>query len=854
MPASVRSRLPLLVGVALALEFWAELFFTVPADTPYRGLVFVLLGVLAVAVVEGRKYPLAGAVTGYGVVALLPALSHVYYDQLFLAFAAPFVTAYWLGAHGSRRTLAIAIVPCTVLSAIATEPYDNERFTGALFTVMISLVAPIVVGRLLRSRAALNRALREKAALLERRREEAAGRAVVDERTRIAGELHDVVAHALSAMTVQATGARRLALTRPELALAAFGAIETAGREALDELRRLLGVLRREDAEITLNPQPSLRHVGSLLRRTAAAGLPVTIKVEGDERELAAGLDVTAYRVVQDALAAALDVGGAGRAEVRLRYSAAALEVVVRDDGPGAAAARPLMGIRERVVLHGGRFVASPRRGAGGHIVRATLPLDGAPIAQTDEPAEPPCELSQRRDRALRSLRAATLGRVAALRTRGVTARRGDATERRGLPPASAAVGAPAGARPLGAAPVSLAAPAPRGAASRLFRRLSRADRFDLAGAAVLAVAGMVEVAFLPTLSGPLVANLVVALGYTLPFAWRRRAPIPAALTVVVATLTMAFFLTPIKDLFVPFVVVLAVVYTAAAYRDGVQAYSALGMVLVAMPIIVATFDHHEPGDYFFPPLAAVLAWLAGRIVRARTRLSAELHETAARLAEANEDAQRQAATDERRRIAREMHDLVAHSMSVMVVQAGGARRILAKDPARALEAATRIERTGREALGEMRHLLGVLNGSDQPPALAPQPTLAEIGELVARARAAGLPTVLEFRGDRRDLPAGLDLAAYRIVQEGLTNALKHAGRAPTTVIVDWSSEHALTLEIRDHGHATPRNGASGHGLVGMRERVRLYGGELDTGPADGGGWRVRATLPMAIREELTVA
>ena len=200
------------------------------------------------------------------------------------------------------------------------------------------------------------------------------------------------------------------------------------------------------------------------------------------------------------------------------------------------------------------------------------------------------------------------------------------------------------------------------------------------------------------------------------------------------------------------------------------------------------------------------------------------------------------------------MHDLVAHSMSVMVVQAGGARRILAKDPARALEAATRIERTGREALGEMRHLLGVLNGSDQPPALAPQPTLAEIGELVARARAAGLPAVLEFRGERRDLPAGLDLAAYRIVQEGLTNALKHAGRAPTTVTVDWSAENALTLEVRDHGTARARNGASGHGLVGMRERVRLYGGELDTGPADGGGWRVRATLPMAIRAELTVA
>ncbi len=301
----------------------------------------------------------------------------------------------------------------------------------------------------------------------------------------------------------------------------------------------------------------------------------------------------------------------------------------------------------------------------------------------------------------------------------------------------------------------------------------------------MLAAAGLVEVAVVHGLDGSLLNSL---LGYTLPLAWRRRAPIPAIAVVFASTLTMALALTSVQDLFVPFIVILALAYAAAAYRDGAEAYAALVLIVAAMPAVIATFDQHESGDWFFAPGVGVLAWLAGRIVRARTRLGAELHETAARLAEANEDAQRQAAIDERRRIAREMHDLVAHSMSVMVVQAGGARRILAKDPARALEAATRIERTGREALGEMRHLLGVLNGTDQPPALAPQPTLAEIGELVARARASGLPTVLEFRGDRRDLPAGLDLAAYRIVQEGLTNALKHAGRAPTTVTVDWSA------------------------------------------------------------------
>ena len=233
--------------------------------------------------------------------------------------------------------------------------------------------------------------------------------------------------------------------------------------------------------------------------------------------------------------------------------------------------------------------------------------------------------------------------------------------------------------------------------------------------------------------------------------------------------------------------------------------------------------DDRVVPDYIFPPLLGIVAWLGGRAVRTRTRLTAQLHETAARLAEASEDERRMAVVDERRRIAREMHDLVAHSMSVMVVQAGGARRILDRDPARALEAATMIERTGREALAEMRHLLGVLNLPEARAALAPQPTLAELDELIARSRAAGLPTVLDLRGERRPLPAGLDLAAYRIVQEALTNALKHSGHAPTTVTVDFG-EHELALEIRDEG-AGGSSSDGGHGLVGMRERVRLYGG-----------------------------
>ena len=778
MLAAVRSRLPALLGWVLAIEFWAELALLVPAGTPHRGLAALLLGAMAVGLVNGRRAPLVGVVLVFGAVALLPALSREYYENLLLPFTMPFVATFWLGLCAGRAQLAAGIALAVPLGLVASVPYDDDvALTGVLFTLAITVGAPVLVGRLLRSRAALHGTLRERAALLERRREDAAGRAVVDERTRIAGELHDVVAHALSGMTVQATGARRLALTRPELAQAAFEAIERSGREALDELRRLLGVLRSEDAELTLAPQPSLRHVQSLARRTTAAGLPVTLRVEGEADELAAGLDVTAYRVVQEALGAALEVGGAGRADVTVRYGADVLEIDVRDDGP-LLTPRPLAGVRERVTVHGGRLTLAHRRSGGGHIVHATLPLDGQAMAG-EEPEEVPCVLAVRRDRLLRRL--------------------------------------------------------PR-----------RPEVFDAALAGLLALGGIVEIVVSPERSGPLAANVALVLGFTIPIAWRRRAPVAATAVVIASILLMSLTLTSVEQLFVPFAAVLC-----GAYACGLrESYPGLALVVIALPAITATMEDRVAADYFFPCLLVAVAWLAGRTVRARTRLTAELHEAAEQLAEASAEEQQLAASEERRRIAREMHDLVAHSMSVMVVQAGGARRILARDPGRALEAATRIERTGREALGEMRHLLGVLNGPHA--VLAPQPTLAELGELITRARAAGLPTVLEFRGERRDLPAGLDLAAYRIVQEGLTNAIKHAGHAPTTVIVDWS-EQALTLEVRDHGERVPRTGDGGHGLVGMRERVRLYGGELDAGPAQDGGWRVRATLPLKVKE-LTAA
>jgi signal transduction histidine kinase len=189
-----------------------------------------------------------------------------------------------------------------------------------------------------------------------------------------------------------------------------------------------------------------------------------------------------------------------------------------------------------------------------------------------------------------------------------------------------------------------------------------------------------------------------------------------------------------------------------------------------------------------------------------------------------------------------------------MVIQAGGARRILARDPQRAIEAAALIERTGREALSEMRHLLGVLHAGDEAAALAPQPTLHELGALIERSRAAGLPVELHVTGEADELPAGVDLAAYRVVQEALTNALKHGGGHAEVRVHQAGDE--LLLTVSDHGDGTPRprTESGGHGLVGMRERVRVIGGDLRAGPRPGGGFEVEARLPLQGEAEAALA
>jgi signal transduction histidine kinase len=376
-----------------------------------------------------------------------------------------------------------------------------------------------------------------------------------------------------------------------------------------------------------------------------------------------------------------------------------------------------------------------------------------------------------------------------------------------------------------------------------LIRRAARIDRrwWDILLAAALVVAGEIEL--FTRSEATLGAGLAVAVAYSW-LALRRRRPLPAGVAMFATWFTISLLVTDVQPLNIPLFAVLIMSFSLGRYTEGRGAPVSLAVAVLGMLAVVSTMEGQTGTDFLFPTAFSLIAWVMGRSVRTRSQLTGELHEAAVRAEEAHEEELARVAADERRRIAREMHDVVAHSVSVMVVQAGGARRILDRDPARAVEAAAHIEDTGRAALAEMRR---VLHPGGEEHARAPQPTLAELGALVHRAREAGLPVSLIVQGEARALPAGIDLAAYRVLQEGLTNALRHAGGSPTDVTVRWTPD-ALELGVADRGAGASGDGG-GHGLVGMQERVRLYGGELWTGERSGGGFEIRARIPLEAAE-----
>jgi signal transduction histidine kinase len=345
---------------------------------------------------------------------------------------------------------------------------------------------------------------------------------------------------------------------------------------------------------------------------------------------------------------------------------------------------------------------------------------------------------------------------------------------------------------------------------------------------------------------GPLALNLVGGLTMTTALVSRRRRPLLVAAVVCAAGLAMQLWLTT-PPMFPPASFALIVAsYSAGTHAEGWRA--AAGLALAAGTILLVSIIE-TPDDIVFPFFAiGVAPWAIGRVLRSQTRLARELSEQEARVTHLRREEQAAAVARERVRVARELHDVLAHNLSVMVIQASGARRAAAREPSTALEAAALIEHTGRDALTELRQLFGPLHHG-QGEALDGAVRLAQVADLVNRANRAGLAVTLSVDGDPVPLAAGADAAAYRLVQEALTNALKHAPRARAEVRVSFRPDGVSIKVVNEAPPVRPAPGTvegSGQGLVGMRERMSLYDGDVEAGPRDDGGFEVNARLPLA--------
>jgi signal transduction histidine kinase len=376
-----------------------------------------------------------------------------------------------------------------------------------------------------------------------------------------------------------------------------------------------------------------------------------------------------------------------------------------------------------------------------------------------------------------------------------------------------------------------------------------RGGPFSIDGAIALLACAVceLELALSNNIDGPHWVNAVAAAGVTLPLAWRRSLPL------MVAPLMVAFVAWQallggdlLENAVTPIVTIPLAIYSMGVLLGRRSSAIVFAFTAGVLLVVAATSDDRSADMIVFFLLIAGGPYLVGRVVNARIQLARELRAKASRLERDQEEKQKLAVAEERARIAREMHDVVAHNVSVMVVQASAARRMIDHDPDRAREALSSVEHTGREALAEMRRMLDVLRVEDERAALAPQPSIDELEALIDLAREAGLQVELEVEGERRRVSSGVDLSAFRIVQEALSNTIKHAGAANARVRLRFGDDE-MEVDVVDDGHGVrPRDdNGKGHGLVGMRERVAMLGGRLEAGYRANGGFEVRATLPL---------
>ncbi len=716
---------------------------------PHRSLGVVAVASLIVlmgSIAWRRADPAATTLAAVSALIVFTVASGYHGDGSF-EVAAMALNFYTLGRctpeHSSLRRSAALLTYWLAGAAIVT--YVPPRGTLGSFLGGWALVGvlPFAVGWLLERRHALARELRVRAAELRGEQELGARRAVVEERNRMARELHDVIAHCMSVMVVQTQAARRIAPTDIDAGRDALWAVERSGREALVELRRMVGA-RRRDSDDPVGGPLGLGQLEALAGRAREAGLPVDVRVEGQPAGVPPEVDLVAYRVVQEALTNTIKHAGPARARVTVVVGADALELRVLDSGrgPSGGAEREhaasngsghgLVGMAERVELYGGTLRAGAPAG-GGFEVGARIPFGTAFSAPRSRGHEPGAQ-----------------------------------------------------ARVIGSEEAGLRWP-------------------GLDGVIALASLAALELGVLAASHrhGPLAVDLIVAAVIALAAVWRRRFPLGFLIVVGVLGSVMNTYLVELKNSpVIGAYFVLVPSYTVAAWAESREAAFGLAFMLGGAAISALATRRGQAGDFVGAAFAVTGAWAAGRAVRSYRLLTSELARTTARLAVEREDRARLAVAAERSRIARGLHAAVAGQVASMVVVTEAALRQLDSDPAAAERSMDAVERTGRVALADMRRILGVLRHGEHGGELRPQPGVDQIYGLLERAREHGQHVELTVEGDPGTLSPGIELGLYRILESALHD-IRPYDQAPVTMRLRFGAE-GLDLHLTAAGRDGP--------------------------------------------------
>ncbi len=727
-----------------------------------------------------------------------------------------------------------AVDPAPADGVVTDAVLEQARAASTVFTALFALTA-IAIGTAVRNRRLHVAEIVDRANALARDRDQHARLAQAAERTRIAREMHDVVAHNLAVMIALADGAGAALAAAPARARVALAELSETGRSALADMRRVLGVLREPDAPF--EPQPDSADLAGLVSRFRAAGLNVATQGLGSELSADAGLRLAVHRIASESLTNALrHAPGTGRVDLVVRRTPTSVEVEVTDDGPvmgerrRAPGGQGIIGMAERAAVYGGTVTAGPVPGGAGWRVHAVLPWsesgDGSAASASH------------------------------LDGTGSTV------------PALPAAGA---AAPSTAAPLTELTARRLGPVRRYFLRHPVA--MDVLVMSLFGLPVIISTVTTATVGTPsadpttrvVVAGLLVPLLGTALLFWRRRRPVPVAAAMtglgVLALITtgssagteigLALALYAVAVAHPPRTAWATLVLSTAALIVAVWIWAEAEIELGAAgdePQLLASRNVVRVTTATLAALGCLLAVAIGTSVRNRRAHLADLVARTQELARERDRQAQLARSTERARIAREMHDVVAHSISVMIALADGSAASLERAPGRARVAVDELARTGRTALRDMRRVLGVLDTDG--------PSDADLDEdlptVVGRFATAGLPVhltgaeLLEPRagGPGVDDP-GLRLAVKRIVSEALTNTLRHAPGVADVGVTLHSQGGMLVVEVVDSGPVVPvaDAGGSGQGLIGMRERAELSGGRIEAGPYDG-GWRVRAELP----------